>query len=57
LIKINKKLKERDYDFRYMDMKDKNEHEELFEDSPISIEIKPIKFRKPSTRKNNFFTN
>ncbi len=57
MIKINKKLKERDYDFRYMDMKDKKEHEELYEDNPVSIEIKPIKIRKPTIRKNNFFAN
>jgi hypothetical protein len=51
LIKYNKKLKERDYDFRYMDLKDKEEHIPITSE-PISIEIKQVKFNKPKLRKN-----
>lgn len=51
MIKINKRLKLRDYDFRYMDLKDKEDHiPQAIE--PITIEIKPIKFNKPKIKKN-----
>ena len=70
IIEINKKLKQRDYDFRYMDLKDKNDFNvestnikiKNFETNlntiePISIEIKSINFKKPKIKKNNLFNN
>lgn len=50
MIKFNKRLKQRDYDFRYMDLKDKQDHVTHMEE-PINIEIKPIKFNKPKIKR------
>lgn len=47
---MNKRLKQRDYDFRYMDLKDKQDHISQVTE-PINIEIKPLKFNKPKIKK------